>query len=43
MMPHAYALVLNTKILVTYCTFHMEFIGEFFQSGDDQLKKTSME
>lgn len=36
------ALGSNTKILFKDCTFHMEFIGECFQSHDEQLKETAL-
>ncbi|XP_077216543.1 importin subunit beta-1-like [Tasmannia lanceolata] len=31
----------NMKILLKDCTFHMDFLGECFESDDDQLKETA--
>lgn len=31
----------NLKLLFRDCTFHAEFLGECFQSDDDQLKETA--
>ncbi|XP_072985514.1 importin subunit beta-1-like [Typha latifolia] len=31
----------NTKVLFKDCTFHVDFLGECFQSNDDQLKETA--
>ncbi|KAJ3682850.1 hypothetical protein LUZ60_013077 [Juncus effusus] len=31
----------NVKLLLRDCTFHTEFLGECFQSDDDQLKETA--
>ncbi|XP_058075079.1 importin subunit beta-1-like [Magnolia sinica] len=31
----------NMKILFKDCTFHMEFLGECFESDDEQLKETA--
>lgn len=31
----------NTKLLFKDCTFHIDFLGECFQSDNDQLKETA--
>lgn len=36
------ALGSNVKLLFRDCTFHIEFLGECFQSDDDQLKETAI-
>lgn len=31
----------NTKLLFRDCTFHSDFLGECFESDDEQLKETA--